>query len=560
MPHRMTCRAVLAAVMTLQSVAGEASTRPQSAIGYSAAERRTIDQLVERLVAENKNSGITERDVRAIVQREMKRQAQITAEELEAAVEENTLQLAQALEAISARVSELENRQSIDPTERKKELDNLTSAQQSARAGDFETFSKFMAMYRQVEQQEVLDAQWRMIESQIETTLKNPLGASASLQLQGIDTWLQFLQEYIVSVPAERQAEPRARLERLEAEKRTLVQTTPWLAGSAPDVITEDAGNVFRVRFFPDGKRVVSANHDGKVSIWNIAGRSRVGQIIASQGKVTAFDISPDGRQLALGTEEGTLTIVSATTGAPVRTLDGHYAKVEWIAWSPDGSSIVSTSKDDSVRLQDARTGRTKRMLVEVRDCFLPVTQEPEKIGRFTAAASQGAALRAACQISFRREGVIDRQTIAFTNGGKSVIYNGKVQEIATGRIEAALKADGPLSAAPPSGSFYVTGGGSSGINLWRPGINRLLCSASSGGMRDIAVSADARFVGVASDENLLRVFGADCGMLAELEGHGMPVASLDFTTNGRLAVSGGEDGRIIVWREKSKPETVGTR
>jgi hypothetical protein len=544
-------------VTILQSVAGEASTRPQSAIGYSAAERRTIDQLVERLVAENKNSGITERDVRTIVRREMKRQAQITAEELEAAVEENTLQLAEALEAISARVSELENRPSIDPTERKKELDNLNFAQQSARSGDFETFSRFMAMYRQVEQQEVLDAQWRMIESQIEAALTNQLAVSASLQLQSIDTWIQFLKEYIVAAPAESQAAPRAWLDRLDAAKRALLKTTPWLSGSTPDMLTEDAGDVVAVRFFTDGRRIASGARDGSISIWSVDRRSRLARIEYPGGRATAFALSPNGRQIVVGTQKGTLAILNASDGSIVRALDQHYAEVTAIAWSKDGRSIVSTSKDNSIRLQDSGTGRTSRMLAPLRDCFLPTSTEPEKVERLTAGASPGSALRAACQIPWGTEAV----DIAFTNNGQSVIYNagttGILQQILTGRIEGKLGGGSGETAqvsAPPSGQFYITEGGSSGLQFWRPGLNRLLCSANGDGIRDIAVSADARFVGVATEKNVVRIIAADCGTLADLEGHGMPVAALDFAPDGKSVVSGGEDGRLILWRDKSQP------
>ena len=59
-------------------------------------------------------------------------------------------------------------------------------------------------------------------------------------------------------------------------------------------------------------------------------------------GGVEACAFSPDGRRIVSASHDGTLKLWDAQTGAELATLAGHADVVQACAFSPDGRRIVS--------------------------------------------------------------------------------------------------------------------------------------------------------------------------------------------------------------------------
>jgi RNA polymerase sigma factor (sigma-70 family) len=63
-----------------------------------------------------------------------------------------------------------------------------------------------------------------------------------------------------------------------------------------------DAGEVWSIRFAPDGRDLILGLHDGTVRIWDLTSGRERHRFAGNSGSVTSLDISPNGRLIASGT------------------------------------------------------------------------------------------------------------------------------------------------------------------------------------------------------------------------------------------------------------------
>ncbi|ETW77090.1 hypothetical protein HETIRDRAFT_105708 [Heterobasidion irregulare TC 32-1] len=116
---------------------------------------------------------------------------------------------------------------------------------------------------------------------------------------------------------------------------------------------------VLCVAFSPDGLRIVSGSHDGKIRVWNAAMGATVGEPFEGHtGGVNSVVFSPDGLRIVSGSDDSTIRVWIAETDAALGDpIDGHTSKVNSVAFSQDGLQIVSCSNDCTVHVWIAETG-----------------------------------------------------------------------------------------------------------------------------------------------------------------------------------------------------------
>jgi WD40 repeat protein len=123
---------------------------------------------------------------------------------------------------------------------------------------------------------------------------------------------------------------------------------------------------VYGVAFAPDGKSFAMAGYDGKVSLWNTAGK------LLSSGHlhnrwVSAVAFASDGRLLASGSGDKTVRLWHIHEGrlSPRQELPGHQHPVLAVAMAPEGQALASVDEQGVIKLWDRATGLERHTLKE---------------------------------------------------------------------------------------------------------------------------------------------------------------------------------------------------
>jgi WD40 repeat protein len=246
---------------------------------------------------------------------------------------------------------------------------------------------------------------------------------------------------------------------------------------------------------FAGAGRLLTGGYDGRIHIWDVQSRKRVGTLAGAQGTIWSLSVSPDGGRVAAAGEDKIIRIWNIADGKLLRRLAGHERNIWEVRFSPDGKRLASGSFDNRVRLWDADTGALLRTLTEHEQAVVGLAWSRD--GRYLA-----------------------------TGGDDSVIFirrgsdGAPVRKLAVGNhvYKLAFSADGQWLASSGRarsglGTFWHQatglGGDARPIRLWRVGDGALVAAL-------------------------------------DLPDDAMSVA---FGPNGQWLASAGEDSQVNVWR-----------
>ncbi len=266
------------------------------------------------------------------------------------------------------------------------------------------------------------------------------------------------------------------------------------------------------VAYSPDGKRFATGGWGGTINLWDAETRPNrsapTGEapkplltISSSAGCVFALAFSPDGKFLAGGTNDrrGFIKIWNSATGALVKTLPVHTDAVLSLAYSRDGQQLLSGSYDGAAILTDLESGATRSFRGHeswvFSVAFAPPAKENEKETRIVTASQDGTVL---------------------------------VWSIATQKADPPFQGHaGPVYVArfSPDGKFVASAGYDKRVLIWRPQDVKPF---------DYEIYRTGREPAPAAFE--------------ALEGHTEGVSCLQFSPNGKLLASGGNDNTVCVW------------
>jgi WD40 repeat protein len=158
---------------------------------------------------------------------------------------------------------------------------------------------------------------------------------------------------------------------------------------SAPDL---KKSNVFAEKtwtdeacFSPDGKFIVSCNHDNVCKTWDVA-TGNINRIFAGhEDWVYAVRISSDMKFMLSGSFDNTLRKWDFTTGKLLATYEGHKNGISYMTLSPDNSTAVSGSVDGSILLWRLEANDTYTVLRDTGATVLNLAFSPD--GSVIAAA-----------------------------------------------------------------------------------------------------------------------------------------------------------------------------
>jgi len=304
------------------------------------------------------------------------------------------------------------------------------------------------------------------------------------------------------------------------------------------DVRAFDAGQpVDAVAFSPDGGRFVTAGWGGTVRIWDTASGRQLASIPSGGQYVFAAAFSPDGTRLATGGNSNPdyVKIWDAQSGSLVRSLRGHGDAVLSLAYSRDGRRLLTSSYDNTARLWDLETGESKVFVGHEWWVWEAAFSPDEE--RIVTASQDGSAI---------------------------------VWSVATGRPDPPFRSHaGPVYAAAfsPDGRRVATGGYDKRVLIFRPDQLQPFdydvltndresppqpfetFDGHTGGVRSVEFSADGQLLLSGGEDNTVRVWDvATRKPLKVIRGHGGQVRSCRFAPDGRHVLSGSHDHQAKIW------------
>ena len=123
----------------------------------------------------------------------------------------------------------------------------------------------------------------------------------------------------------------------------------------------ENLGHIAALAFSPDGTLLAVGTHT-QLHLWDVNTGHKLFSVstVHKRGRVTFRNyyakplvFSPDGAILVNGTSNGTILVWDVAMGDQIAALDGHTQEVETLKFSPDGKTLVSTAMDGTIFLWD---------------------------------------------------------------------------------------------------------------------------------------------------------------------------------------------------------------
>lgn len=114
---------------------------------------------------------------------------------------------------------------------------------------------------------------------------------------------------------------------------------------------------VVAIAVSPNGHRIAAAGKDGVIKIWNrIAWRAEALAIASAKGgDVSRLLFTSDGKRLIAGETDGTIAVYDEGTGDKLLTLKGHSHAIKYLGFHPDGQRLISADAGKVIKVWDAR-------------------------------------------------------------------------------------------------------------------------------------------------------------------------------------------------------------
>jgi WD40 repeat protein len=288
---------------------------------------------------------------------------------------------------------------------------------------------------------------------------------------------------------------------------------------------------VTALAFTPRGHMLATASADGIVRLWTIPAGTRPRERIAFKiggGHIYSLSFSDTGQTLAVACADGSVRLWTVT-GAPRERarLDGHAAAVTGVAYSPDKKTLLSGSLDWTVRSWDlSATPKPK-------DRFQPWSHLSHVYS--VALSPDGKTLVSGSEDKVVRVWDLTRQplrTRSFLKGDSVAVYS---------------------VAFSPDGRAVAAAGNHTTVRQWEAATGQSLrpCTGHPGRVSGILYSPDGRQLLTRSGKSLL-LFDAHKGLeIRRFEGHQTDVHCLALSPDGRRALSGSgtyllKDGKYV--------------
>ncbi|KIJ60810.1 hypothetical protein HYDPIDRAFT_116664 [Hydnomerulius pinastri MD-312] len=290
-------------------------------------------------------------------------------------------------------------------------------------------------------------------------------------------------------------------------------------------VLEGHSGLVWRVAFFPYGRRLLSASHDGTLIIWDVESGEIEKKVTGHTGRVNSIAIAPDGSIFASGSDDEMLRFWHGLTGEPEGPpiATGFKDDGVWdISFSPDGLRVAATG-GRYVQIWDTHTREPIAAPLEVPDGGWYTTAFSPDGSRIAADAGDG---------TVRVWDSVNGEVVFESLKGHS------------GRVQCAV--------FTPDGEQLVTCAEDNAICRWDMESGELIGTPLEGHTREVygvVPSPNGKILASSGGDNTVRFWDLKTGdSKPTFLQHGDWVTAAAFSSDGRLLAVACYDTKVYIW------------
>lgn len=278
------------------------------------------------------------------------------------------------------------------------------------------------------------------------------------------------------------------------------------------------SSRLYAVNFSPDGKHLVTASGDRTARIWGIPSGKLQITLHGHSAHVFGAAFSPNSRRVVTASGDGTARIWRVSGGSQIQELRGHSKEVLTAVFSPDGNLVATGGDDGTVKIWQAASGKEIRTFAIAAGGIYALDFSPN--GRTLAVGSTNGAVGLyrvsdggrVQQLQGHSRAV---SSIDFSNSGNRLVSSSVDSTVRVWNVDNGSRvqnfAGQPFYSAAyhPNGRDVVTGGDGRAI-VWqvREGSRVMSLKHASGvAVRAVAVSPDGRYIALAGEDGIARVW-----------------------------------------------------
>jgi WD40 repeat protein len=217
-----------------------------------------------------------------------------------------------------------------------------------------------------------------------------------------------------------------------------------------------------------------------------------------------------------------------------LRVFSGHDGPVRGVVFSADAKTLITGGYDRTVRHWDVVSGKN-------------TFTSPKLAGRISSMAplpvKQGKRVKKVLVI------------VASDNSADSIFIWDASSKASSKKLTGVAHGSGAVSAS--ADGKFVVGVHGGGIDVWESATGLRIRNFDSRGFGGgLALSSDARYVAIATEDNQLECYELKSQKpMRTFKGHTGAVTCAVFTSDGKKIVSGSVDGTIRVWDVQTSEE-----